>query len=141
MAYFKGNAINIRGYSNDSGLPINVQIDDCLFLRNQGINVADGAAVNINGDQNHTYKYENLDRNSSQEILGANMTNITVNNQTNLTYLDKAIQIKNSRFIQNTAGQKASCVNIQSVHQSVIEVKNVSFYNNTGSYSFLEQEY
>lgn len=58
MAYFKGNAINIRGFSNGTGLPIDVQIEDCLFIRNQGINIADGAAVNINGGQNHTYKYD-----------------------------------------------------------------------------------
>ena len=46
MAYLKGNAVYFRGSQNTQ---INLEVDNCVFKRNSGINVADGAAINIEG--------------------------------------------------------------------------------------------
>jgi hypothetical protein len=50
MAYIEGNSLYIRGASDTKGL-LSVDIHECLFKYNYGINVAFGSAVSIHGEQ------------------------------------------------------------------------------------------
>jgi hypothetical protein len=49
MAYIEGNSLFIRGASDTKGL-LSVDIDECVFKYNYGINVAFGSAVSIHGN-------------------------------------------------------------------------------------------
>ena len=49
VAYFEGNAIYIKG---NEGVALQGLLVDCTFQYNQGVNVAFGAAVAIDGSSN-----------------------------------------------------------------------------------------
>jgi len=51
------------------------------------------------------------------------------------------IKISNSLFEQNYSGQKGSAINLKDIQSSTIELRSNIFYNNTGSFSFLEREH
>ena len=52
----------------------------------------------------------------------------------------QSIEFKNTLFLENYSGQGSSCLDFHQVPQSEVILSNLTFFNNTGSFSFLEEE-
>ena len=98
---------------------LNVEIDECSFEKHYGINTMSGGAISINGKQGDTYA-----------IIGKESKQLAKMGKVSIT---------NSKLDQNYAGVLASGVNLINIKTSLIELKNLTLTNNTGSFSVFEE--
>jgi hypothetical protein len=59
----------------------------------------------------------------------------------NITFAPGLIQIENSTFTENYAGQRAAAINLKDIWRSKIKISHSTFTNNTGAYSVFEREH
>lgn len=131
-----------------------MEIDQCIFERNYGINTAFGSALSIDGLQGDQYESlwkTPIGKAAKLQALSANYDPDNSKYQREISYgLNKEyhkntfagqIKVKHSQFRNNYSGQKASAINLQALRTTRVEIFNTTFFNNTGSYSMFESEH
>lgn len=82
----------------------------------------------------------NLHYNESLYTFNNNISYGTANNSL-ANFSEGEIRVEDCNFTQNYAGQRGAAINLENIQRSRISIRNVSFFNNTGAYSFFEEEH
>ena len=130
-AYIEGNSVYIRGASQGSvgsvlertkGL-LQVEIDECNFQRNYGINVGFGSAVSINGRQDFFGETEEPNTTPEEYVAAKKGERDTLmeqhyptevkygrNGEFTLKTYPNLVSIKNSNFAENMSGISSASI-------------------------------